>query len=86
VLNDQENHEVYAGFWQDNFYHGEGRLNNLQQEQIDGPFDWNDMTAIGNGWAVYEGIIIISILRELSKGKMHGEGILFLTNGEKFVG
>jgi hypothetical protein len=55
VLVDAEEREVYAGFWEDNQYNGEGRLNNLNVDQLDQPIDWIDMTSIGNGWVKYEG-------------------------------
>jgi hypothetical protein len=35
VLTDPNENEVYAGFWHDNYYNGEGRLTNLEQEDGD---------------------------------------------------
>ncbi|CAD8133890.1 unnamed protein product [Paramecium pentaurelia] len=78
ILTDSEGQEVYAGYWKDNFYEGEGKLRNLQVEILSGPYDYTNMTNIGNGWEFYEG--------KFEGGKMHGQGTLVLTNQEKYVG
>ncbi|CAK91391.1 unnamed protein product (macronuclear) [Paramecium tetraurelia] len=78
VLTDQNDNEVYSGYWHDNQYHGQGKLINFQAEQIEGIFDYQDLSGIENGWLGYEG--------EFLEGKMHGSGKLQLTNGEKFEG
>lgn len=87
ILTDADGNEVYAGYWKDNFYHSQGRLYNLQKEELDGPLDWNNMTTIGNGWSSYEGIYVFDyIIGNFVAGKMHGLGTLLLTNDEKYVG
>ncbi|CAD8067987.1 unnamed protein product [Paramecium sonneborni] len=78
ILTDQNDNTVYDGQWKDNQYHGQGKLINVQAEQIEGPFDYQDLSAIENGWLGYEG--------EFSEGKMNGFGRLQLTNGEVFEG
>ncbi|CAD8053370.1 unnamed protein product [Paramecium primaurelia] len=78
MLSDNEGREVYAGYWKQNFYEGQGRLQNLQIEEIDDAFDCNNMTTIGNGWSYYEGQFV--------GGKMQGQGMLILSNGEKYIG
>ncbi|CAD8170713.1 unnamed protein product [Paramecium octaurelia] len=78
VLTDQYENEVYSGYWKDNQYHGQGKLINFQVEQIQGPYDFRDLGNIENGWLSYEG--------EFYEGKMHGKGVLLLTNGEQFEG
>ncbi|CAK88834.1 unnamed protein product (macronuclear) [Paramecium tetraurelia] len=78
MLTDNEGREVYAGYWKQNVYDGQGRLQNLQVEEIDGAFDCNNMTTIGNGWSSYEGQFV--------GGKMQGQGMIVLSNGEKYVG
>ncbi|CAD8046612.1 unnamed protein product [Paramecium primaurelia] len=78
ILTDSEGQEVYAGYWKDNFYEGDGKLRNLQVELINGPYDYTNMTNIGNGWEFYEG--------KFEGGKMHGEGTLVLSNQEKYIG
>lgn len=55
ILTDQQDNEVYAGFWKENYYHGQGKLNNIDQEARDTPIDWEDMTSIGNCWSSYDG-------------------------------
>ncbi|CAD8213988.1 unnamed protein product [Paramecium octaurelia] len=78
VLTDQYENEVYSGYWRDNQYHGQGKLINFQVEQIQGPYDYRDLGNIENGWLSYEG--------DFYEGKMHGKGVLILTNGEQFEG
>ncbi|CAK83701.1 unnamed protein product (macronuclear) [Paramecium tetraurelia] len=78
VLNDQNDNEVYSGYWQDNQYHGQGKLINYSAEEINGPFDYRDLSVIENGWLSYEG--------EFYQGKMQGNGALYLTNGERYEG
>ncbi|CAD8049290.1 unnamed protein product [Paramecium sonneborni] len=78
ILTDSEGQEVYAGYWKDNFYEGDGKLNNLQIEELEDPYDYTNMTNIGNGWLSYEG--------EFEGGKMHGQGTLILSNREKYTG
>ncbi|CAK73288.1 unnamed protein product (macronuclear) [Paramecium tetraurelia] len=78
VLTDQDDNPVYDGQWKDNQYHGQGKLINVQAEQIDGPFDYQDLSVIENGWLGYEG--------DFLEGKMNGFGKLQLTNGEMFEG
>ncbi|CAD8133720.1 unnamed protein product [Paramecium octaurelia] len=78
ILTDSDGQEVYAGYWKENFYEGEGKLKNLQVEIISGTYDYNNMTNIGNGWEFYEG--------KFEGGKMHGQGTLVLSNQEKYVG
>ncbi|CAD8197241.1 unnamed protein product [Paramecium octaurelia] len=78
MLTDNEGREIYAGYWKQNVYDGQGRLQNLYVEEIDSAFDCNNMTTIGNGWSSYEGQFV--------GGKMQGQGMLFLSNGEKYVG
>ncbi|CAK58384.1 unnamed protein product (macronuclear) [Paramecium tetraurelia] len=78
ILTDADGQQVYAGYWKDNLYEGQGRLTNLQTEELNEPIDWNNMTSIGNGWASYEGNFL--------QGKMHGQGTLILTNQEQYFG
>ncbi|CAD8053555.1 unnamed protein product [Paramecium sonneborni] len=78
ILTDSEGQQIYAGYWKENLYDGQGRLTNLQIEELKEPVDWNNMTTIGNGWASYEG--------NFSQGKMHGQGTLILSNGEQYFG
>ncbi|CAD8127597.1 unnamed protein product [Paramecium sonneborni] len=78
VLTDQNDNEVYSGYWQDNQYHGQGKLINYSAEEIQGPFDYTDLSIIENGWLSYEG--------EFFQGKMQGNGTLYLTNGERYEG
>ncbi|CAD8048133.1 unnamed protein product [Paramecium primaurelia] len=78
ILTDSDGKQVYAGYWKDNLYEGQGRLTNLQTEELNEPIDWNNMTTIGNGWASYEGNFL--------QGKMHGQGTLILTNQEQYFG
>lgn len=57
MLTDPNENEVYAGFWKDNQYHGDGRLTNLEKEDgDDGEVDVRDLATIGNSWQSYEGI------------------------------
>lgn len=56
VLSDPDGNEAYAGFWDEDKYNGEGRLNNLKQEILDEEIDWGNFKSIGNYWAGYEGI------------------------------
>ncbi|CAD8212774.1 unnamed protein product [Paramecium pentaurelia] len=78
VLTDQNDNEVYSGYWLDNQYHGQGKLINYCAEEINDPFDYRDLSLIGNGWLSYEG--------EFFQGKMQGNGTLYLTNGECYEG
>ncbi|CAK69449.1 unnamed protein product (macronuclear) [Paramecium tetraurelia] len=78
VLTDQNDNEVYSGNWQDNQYHGQGKLINSSAEEINGPFDFRDLNIIENGWLSYEG--------EFFQGKMQRNGTLYLTNGERYEG
>ncbi|CAD8098372.1 unnamed protein product [Paramecium primaurelia] len=78
ILTDENDNKVYKGYWHDNQYHGQGKLINFQAEQIDGAFDYQDLSGIENGWLGYEG--------EFQEGKFYGIGTLYLTNGEKFEG
>ncbi|CAD8193702.1 unnamed protein product [Paramecium octaurelia] len=78
VLTDEKDNEVYSGYWQDNQYHGQGKLINYSAEEINGPFDYRDLNIIENGWLSYEG--------EFFQGKMQGNGTLYLTNGERYEG
>ncbi|CAK65777.1 unnamed protein product (macronuclear) [Paramecium tetraurelia] len=78
TLTDQNENLVYAGQWKDNQQHGKGKLINVEPEEIEGPFDYQDFNEIKNGWSWYEG--------DFSKGNMHGEGTLQLTNEEFFKG
>ncbi|CAD8083239.1 unnamed protein product [Paramecium sonneborni] len=78
VLTDQYDNEVFSGYWKDNQYHGQGKLINFQVDQIEGPYDYRDLGNIENGWMSYEG--------DFYEGKMHGKGVLVLTNGEQFEG
>ncbi|CAK85382.1 unnamed protein product (macronuclear) [Paramecium tetraurelia] len=78
ILTDSDGQQIYAGYWKDNLYDGQGRLTNLQTEELTEPIDWNNMTTIGNGWASYEG--------NFYQGKMHGQGTLILTNNEQYFG
>ena len=55
-MTDSDGNELYTGFWSKNEYHGEGRLNNISKEIIEGKIDWNSLTDIDNGWSTYEGI------------------------------
>lgn len=57
MLSDPKDNEVYAGFWKDNLYNGEGRLNNVEEEEEGGHDepDFHDLTEIGNSWKQYEG-------------------------------
>ncbi|CAD8142421.1 unnamed protein product [Paramecium pentaurelia] len=78
ILTDQNDNTVYNGQWKANKYHGQGKLTNIQAEEIEGPFDYQDLRVIQNGWLGYEG--------NFSEGKMKGFGKLQLTNGEVFEG
>ncbi|CAD8113023.1 unnamed protein product [Paramecium sonneborni] len=78
VLTDQNENEVYSGYWQDNQYHGQGKLINYSAQEIQGPFDYRDLSIIENGWLSYEG--------DFFQGKMQGNGTLYLTNGERYQG
>ncbi|CAD8110059.1 unnamed protein product [Paramecium sonneborni] len=78
VLKDQNDQEIYRGQWKNDQYDGKGKLINLQQEKIQGPFDYLNMNEINNGWQWYEG--------DFFQGKRNGKGILLLTNDEKFQG
>ena len=40
--------------------------------------NYKNLNLIGDGWRCYKGYF--------KEGKMHGEGIMYLTNGEKFEG
>jgi hypothetical protein len=66
ILTDQNENEVYAGFWKDNYYHGQGKLSNLEQENHDDPIDWEDMKSIGDGWASYDGTKTSAIVGEFN--------------------
>ncbi|CAD8192302.1 unnamed protein product [Paramecium pentaurelia] len=78
VLTDQNDNEVYSGYWLDNQYHGQGKLINYSAEEFNGPFDYRDLSIIENGWLSYEG--------DFFQGKMQGNGTLYLTNGERYEG
>jgi hypothetical protein len=46
VLSNANGEEVYAGFWDDDKYCGEGRLNNLKQEITSKEVDWGNFKSI----------------------------------------
>ena len=48
---------MYSGYWKDNNYHGEGKLNNLEKADFDEPIDWRDLNTVDNYWENYEGLI-----------------------------
>lgn len=70
MLTDSEGNEIYAGFWRENVYHGEGRLFNTSQEEMADPLDYTDLKSINNGWAIFEGsiIIIYTLITRLLQG------------------
>ncbi|CAK94015.1 unnamed protein product (macronuclear) [Paramecium tetraurelia] len=78
VLFNTENQEVYSGEWFNNLYEGFGILVNQSPRVIKHKIDPKDLNTIEDGWHDYKGYF--------KSNKMHGEGILTLTNGQKFEG
>jgi hypothetical protein len=68
----------YDGQWNDNSWHGIGVLHNENQRYLDGIFDYSNFDGLEKCWMRYEGSFI--------EGRKEGEGVIYLTNGEKYVG
>lgn len=78
ILYDEKGSKIYSGEWRDDLFHGQGILHNVNARNLSESFDFRDMNEVWDCWSSYEG--------EFRKGKMHGMGVLVLSNGEKFNG
>lgn len=55
VLENLDGKILYAGYWQDNKYQGEGKLFNQNAQDLDGPLDWNCLTDAKDYLQEYQG-------------------------------
>jgi len=78
LLLSKENQEIYRGEFKDDVFEGKGRLYNMKARIIKENFNYIDFSRLGESWVMYEG--------EFIRGKKEGNGVLILSNGEKFEG
>ncbi|CAK82396.1 unnamed protein product (macronuclear) [Paramecium tetraurelia] len=74
----QGNQLVYEGDFHQGDFHNTGKFYNLKAQMLKENFYYNDCTKIDQYASKYEG--------SFQFGKKHGQGKLFLTNGEIFIG
>eukprot|EP01017_Pseudomicrothorax_dubius_P041800 TRINITY_DN6737_c0_g1_i1.p1 TRINITY_DN6737_c0_g1~~TRINITY_DN6737_c0_g1_i1.p1 ORF type:complete len:601 (+),score=128.08 TRINITY_DN6737_c0_g1_i1:95-1804(+) len=70
--------KAYEGDWKADQFHGKGTLYNEKPQEFSVPFDFKDFDKLKTGWLRYEGDFV--------KDNKEGLGVLFLSNGEKYVG
>jgi hypothetical protein len=68
----------YEGWWKDGMFEGFGCLINDKLTSSTRGFAFEDFGKLERGWLKFQG--------EFSKGLKNGRGIIYLTNGEIFIG
>ncbi|KAM3146948.1 hypothetical protein pb186bvf_001102 [Paramecium bursaria] len=69
---------AYQGDWFEDQFQGYGTLYNERPMQLEEPFDYKDFDNVEDFWIKYSGNFEVD--------NKEGQGTLYLTNGERFVG
>lgn len=70
--------KAYEGMWRSDKFNGKGVLYNERPNSLYGDFDYFDFDRLGKGWTKYEGDFV--------DDNKHGNGMLYLANGDVFSG